>query len=74
MILLNGEPVSTTPFDHPHGRPTDLFLRMDGVVVNPGDDVTWSGDMPDGKTHIWVRFDFRTYSGDLSEGNLCLLK
>ena len=71
MILLNGEPVKTVPFEHPHGTPTDLFLRME-VVVYPGDHITWSGEMPEGKTTVWVRFDYPNPFGDLSEGNLCL--
>ena len=38
-------------------EPADLFLRLDPqVVLKPGDRIEWSGDLPEGKTQLWVRY------------------
>ena len=55
-VMVDGVPVPTFPFDHPHGRPEDLFLLAEPPVpVPPGTGVTWAGDMPEGKKNLWVR-------------------
>jgi len=59
FLFVNGKKVTYEPFDHPHGRAGDLFLRIDPkVVLNPGDRIEWSGDLPEGKTQLWVRYSF----------------
>lgn len=73
LILHNGKPVPTVPFDHEHGRPEDLFLRVsEEHVVRGGDRLEWAGTMPEGKTHLWVRFDSRTWNGLPTMGNVLL--
>lgn len=56
VIMVDGNPVPTTPFEHPHGRPEDLFLLADPPnPVPPGTKITWAGKMPEGKANLWVR-------------------
>jgi len=57
LLYANGEQVTYEPLDHPHGKAGDLFLRIEKVVLNPGDRIEWSGDLPEGKTRLWVQYD-----------------
>jgi len=72
-ILHNGKPVPTAPFDHEHGQPHDLFLRVpEDHIVRGGDRLNWTGTLPEGKTRLWVRFSSRTWAGDLTFGTVLL--
>ena len=58
VLYANGKQVTYESFDHPHGEAGDLFLRLDPqVVLKPGDRIEWSGDLPEGKTQLWVRYE-----------------
>jgi len=55
-ILVDGNPVPSIRFEHQHGRPEDVFLLVQTTTpVPPGTEVAWTGDMPTGKTALWVR-------------------
>ena len=57
LLYANGEQVTYESYEHPHGQAGDVFLRIDPqVVLNPGDRIEWSGDLPEGKTQLWVRY------------------
>ena len=73
IILHNGKPVPTAPFDHEHGQPHDLFLCVsEDHVVRGGDRLEWAGTLPEGKTRLWVRFSSRTWTGGLTVGTVRL--
>jgi len=56
-VYANGRRVTYESYEHPHGQAGDVFLRIDPqVVLNPGDRIEWSGDLPEGKTQLWVRY------------------
>ena len=67
LIKVNGEVVPFTEFPHQHGRPHDLFVKIERTLKG-GDDVTYEGDLPEGITDLWVRFPYENWKGEAREG------
>ena len=72
QIKINGQSVPFTEFHHEHGRHYDLFAEID-VSLKGGDDLAYEGELPEGKTELWVRFPYADWKGEpLGHGNIRL--
>lgn len=56
-VFVNGQPVRIAVFEHPHATPNSLFVEVfpESPLV-PNDEILWSGELPEGKTRLWVRY------------------
>ncbi len=64
-VYVNGLPVDATLYQHRHARPETLFLALlTDSPLRPGDKIQWSGDLPEGKSKLWVRFQAQAATQD----------
>ena len=71
-IYVNEAPVEASEIEHRYARPEDFTVFLDHPVRS-GDRITYEGDLPVGKTTLWVRFPYVNWKGDThAHGNLRL--